>query len=78
MTPELQLIPLGNKGSMKGGCESVLNWAYVNMEGIPSWLGTISVNLFILCREAAVSADDADVQIIMAVWQRAPCEVTES
>lgn len=61
MTPELQLLPLGDKGSVKGGCESVVNWACVNMEGIPSCLGTVSINLFILYREAAVSPDDADV-----------------
>lgn len=43
------------------------------MEGIPSWLGTISINLFILCQEAAVWTDDAAVQISMSAWQRSVC-----
>ena len=40
------------------------------MEGIPSRLGTISVNLFILavCQEAAVLTDDeADLAVITPV-----------
>lgn len=78
MTPKLQfgaVIPLGNKGGMKDGCESVLNRAYVNMEGIPSRLGTITINLFILrlCQEAAVLTDDMDLKTIMTVSQRSVC-----
>ncbi len=56
---------------MKGGCKSVLNSAYVNMEGIPSSLGTISINLCILslCGEAAVLTDDRDLKTMMTVSQ---------